>query len=146
MKIHSYESAHTFLGSKQDRPLPGRFTRLQKRDNGAIAVRYHVTDVVTYRPDGTIVLRSGGWQSPTTKNRINNYTGARLTQRAGQWRFTDGSLFSEGAIVTAAGVPLTPIQETPSMATVKRQLDAAVSRTHHSAQALLPAVACAMVV
>lgn len=37
------------------------------------AVRLHSTDVVTFHRDGRIVLNSGGWQTVTTKERMNRY-------------------------------------------------------------------------
>lgn len=39
---------------------------------GYIAVRLHSTDVVDIHPD-KLVLRTGGWMTPTTKDRINRY-------------------------------------------------------------------------
>lgn len=93
--INSYKTAVKFLSAgkdKTDRPLPGRSTRLQMRDNGEIAVRYHETDVLTYCPDGTIVLNSGGWMTVTTKARINEYlpSGWTLYQDKGVWYLQKG--------------------------------------------------------
>ncbi len=42
-------------------------------DNGDIAVRLHQTNIVTFHPDGTTTLTSGGWKTPTTKDRINRF-------------------------------------------------------------------------
>lgn len=41
-----------------------------RTDNGQTVVRYHSTDVVKFDAD-TIVLDSGGWQTMTTKTRMN---------------------------------------------------------------------------
>lgn len=40
------------------------------RDKGSLSVRYHSTEIVNVR-DGSITLRSGGWESVTTKQRMN---------------------------------------------------------------------------
>lgn len=74
--IKSFETAAAYLERgrcKDDRPLPGKSTRLQYRANGDIAVKYHKTDVVTYKPNGDIILNSGGYRTMTTKSRMNEY-------------------------------------------------------------------------
>lgn len=38
----------------------------------AYAIRLHGTDVVTFMPDDSIRLDSGGWQTPTTRERIGS--------------------------------------------------------------------------
>jgi hypothetical protein len=49
------------------------------------AVRLHYTDVVTIHADGTYTLNSGGWDTPTTKDRINAYSPARVASERGEW-------------------------------------------------------------
>lgn len=44
-----------------------------------MAVRLHNTDVVTYHPDGTATLYTGGWMTVTTKDRINAWSPARVS-------------------------------------------------------------------
>ena len=88
--MNSYDSLKQYLSegrSKVDRPLPGRSTRLHLRDNESLAIRYHNTDVVTWHPDGSCVLQSGGYQTVTTKARFNEYMPAGWTvyQEAGIW-------------------------------------------------------------
>jgi len=48
-------------------------TRLVKRGEETYVVKLHRTDVVTYHPD-KITLRMGGWDTRTTRDRINTYT------------------------------------------------------------------------
>ena len=71
--------------------------------DGGVAIRLHSTDIVTIHDDGSMILNSGGWLSVTTKERINRYTPARITQRAGVWYMADGSLFYDGMIIEADG-------------------------------------------
>ena len=41
--------------------------------DGCKAIRLHRTDVVTFRRDGSCVLNSDGWETITTKDRMNKY-------------------------------------------------------------------------
>jgi hypothetical protein len=41
------------------------------RANGDRVIRLHHTDIVTVKANGDIVLNSGGWQTVTTKDRMN---------------------------------------------------------------------------
>lgn len=123
----SYADWDTFLGAKEDRPIANN-TRVRRLaggvrrpfgDNGpAIAIRLHTTDVVTLRPDGTYELNSGGWRTPTTRDRINNYAPARTFQHRrqmmicapGDWAnavpFWDGvRVNGDGQIVNMADAP-----------------------------------------
>lgn len=43
-----------------------------ERRGDSIALKLHDTDVVTYHPDGSITLDTGGWFTVTTKDRMNN--------------------------------------------------------------------------
>lgn len=131
-KITSYEEAEAYLRgggtkrTKQDRRLPGRrnSTRLQRRDNGDIAVKFHQTDVVTYRQNGDIVLSSGGWKTKSTKERIGTYTPGEIGdlrlivyQEKGVWYlgswgedgdrhiFEDGLTVHPDGTVSGAGDP-----------------------------------------
>lgn len=57
----------------QGKPV-GNNTRLARNRDGGLCLILHQTAVVVYRPDGKIVLNSGGWKTVTTKERINNFT------------------------------------------------------------------------
>jgi hypothetical protein len=45
----------------------------------------HGTEVVTIRSDDTYVLRSGGYQTPTTADRIHTYSPAKQFSERGDW-------------------------------------------------------------
>lgn len=49
-------------------------TYLEKRSAEEIAVRLHSTDVVTFHANGDIDIHTGGWNTVTTKDRINGYS------------------------------------------------------------------------
>lgn len=89
-----------------------------KRRGEDIALLLHQTDVVTFKPNGDIVLNSGGWRTPTTKERINIglvHTDYMVWQERGVWYlgnngynktlvFADGMTIHEDGSVTGAGV------------------------------------------
>ena len=61
-----------------------------------IAVRMHSTDIIVFYKDGRVLLTFGGWQTVTTKARLNVMSG-----RGGRWRepvvvtfFENGRLLS----------------------------------------------------
>lgn len=105
--VSSFKEAEEFLAKGKDkskRPL-GFATYLIKRKDGSIAVRLWDTDVVVYKPNGDIVLNSGGWRTPTTKDRLNGYSPITIAQtnkvwyvcRKGKWEeknvpFRDGMI------------------------------------------------------
>jgi len=37
------------------------------------SVTYHKTEVLTFHPDGSISVRTGGWRTKTTAHRINQF-------------------------------------------------------------------------
>ena len=80
--------------------------------NGERAIRYHHTDIITYKVNGDIVLNSGGWLTSTTKDRMGhlNETGYSIQQsnkvwylvnrKTGrEWTFKDGiTIHTDGTI------------------------------------------------
>jgi hypothetical protein len=73
-------------------------TRLVQRHPHGIecyAVKLHNTDVVTYFPNGLVMLKTGGWETVTTKRRINKYhDGPRIYQEDYIW-YIDGTRYSK---------------------------------------------------
>ena len=95
-------------------------TVLEPRSDGAIAVRLVNTDVITYMPNGDIVLDSGGWQTVTTKARYNEYLPSPWAvyqekriwyvchggwDNGKTWAFSDGmTLHPDGSVTGAASL------------------------------------------
>lgn len=48
-------------------------TRLHRFDDEAIGVYYHDTEILTFRPDNTVTVRTGGWFTQTTKRRLEDF-------------------------------------------------------------------------
>jgi len=113
----NYQRANEMLtGRCKDSRKLGNNTRLERRDDG-IAVRLHTTDVVTYKPNGDVVLDSGGWRTVTTKARMNEYAPVSVWSVNGEWfaargvtcgraeahLFADGITFHADGMVSGAG-------------------------------------------
>lgn len=85
----SYQDAQTMMARAQDRGYGPRRklqnnTYLVERGSN-YAVRLHNTDVVAIHADGTYTLNTGGWETVTTKDRINGYGPARVYSHRGVW-------------------------------------------------------------
>jgi len=132
----SYTSAAAYLGKKTDRPAANN-TRVQTRDGGKIAVRLHSTDIVTWSPDGSAVLNSGGWRTPTTKSRINDATPARLYQKGGVWYHGDGHPFADGDTINADGSRRVSLAS-PDTAKETRDLSRRIAKFARDLAAALP--------
>ena len=65
------------------------------RDGKNLAIKLHDTNVVTYTPDGKIILNSGGWQTPTTKDRMEKFSPAHISQNNFVW-YINGSVYQDG--------------------------------------------------
>jgi hypothetical protein len=75
MRIGSYRVADRVLGHLSEVELPGANTSLVELDselNGEpdLAVRYHQTNVLIFRPNGDVVYNHGGWTTGTTAKRM----------------------------------------------------------------------------
>lgn len=74
--VHNFEEAEAWLAGgrdKDERPLPGKATRLLRVDDDHITVRYHYTDIVTYARSGDVEINTGGWNTLTTRGKIDQY-------------------------------------------------------------------------
>lgn len=107
----NYQSADAKLtGRNRERRKLANNTYLERRGEN-IAVRLHETDVLTFAPDGSVTLDSGGWKTVTTKARMNEYLGhgLRISQSRGQWYVYDYSkrmdiaVYADGMRITSDG-------------------------------------------
>lgn len=71
----TYQDAADALGSRDMRKI-GNNTWLQA-DGDDIQVILHETAIVTFKRDGSVVLNSGGWNTPTTRGRMSKFIEAR---------------------------------------------------------------------
>jgi hypothetical protein len=100
----------------------------------AFGVKLHDTEVVTIHADGTYSARTGGWRTYTTKDRINNYSPARVSQMNGVWYVTTSKfscLFEEDVRVTADGElvgEMPSAEDTAKLEKAKRRVDRMVRK------------------
>jgi len=100
----NYRQANELLTGrcKESRKLANNTYLMRQNDD--IVVRLHETNIITFKPDGKVVLSSGGWLTPTTKNRLNDYAGVNVYQDKGQWYIgswdqKDNPLFHDGVTI-----------------------------------------------
>lgn len=67
----TYWTADTLLGKRSTKRLSGTATELCRASDDTIQVIYHWTAVVTFHRDGSVVLSTGGWHTPTTARKMN---------------------------------------------------------------------------
>jgi len=116
--VYSLDSALKFLNGKQERKLANNTVVRFDRESGQVDVVLHRTPVVTYYPSGLIQLKSGGYRSVTTKQRINQLLppGWRLSQHKYEWTVTtpDGDYdFREGIVFRLDGTLFRDEPEVP---------------------------------
>ena len=106
----TYAEADSILGRKDSRKIAHN-TYLERLDAETIGVRLHRTYVVRFNVNGTLSLDSGGWQTVTTKERMNRYlpAGFRLYQQDYQWFVSSPNerdfLYEDGLVIeTRSGV------------------------------------------
>lgn len=98
--VTSYSKADKALGDKNSLVI-GNNTELVRDRSGSISVELHGHRVITFQQNSTIVLDSAGYQTTTTKDRLNRYTpnSVRVFQDDFEWyvrvdgeeyRFNDG--------------------------------------------------------
>jgi hypothetical protein len=105
----NYTQAHEKLGKRGSKKL-GRNTYLHRHALGIdICVKLHGTDVLTFKPDGSVVYNTGGWRTNTTKDRMNSYgaDGFYIWQDKGVWSLGRAKgprkLYKDGIIITKRG-------------------------------------------
>ena len=81
----NYEEANKLLGNKQVKRTGETATTIERLDSTTIGIRYHSTIVVRIHADGSYTLDNGGWQTLTTKKRINKYTPVQIWQEQFTW-------------------------------------------------------------
>lgn len=109
----SWFKAQTLMASarspREGKPLQNN-TRLYVADDGvSFDVVLHRTAVVTIHPDDTYTLRTGGWHTMTTAQRIRQYSPAQVGTFKGEYSvFGHGYRvpFREGMRVDASGEPV----------------------------------------
>ena len=80
----------------------GNNTYAEILHDNSVGIMLHSTYVVKIHEDNTYTLQTGGWQTVTTKDRINQYSPVRVYQRKYEWfvKINDKEYpFTEGMVV-----------------------------------------------
>ena len=80
----------------------GNNTYAEILHDNSVGIMLHSTYVVKIHEDNTYTLQTGGWQTVTTKDRINQYSPVRVYQRKYEWfvKINDKEYpFMEGMVV-----------------------------------------------
>ena len=75
-EISDYQQASVMLKGRSSKKI-GNNTYLVDRGT-EISIRYHNTDIITYRQDGTCMINTDGWWTVTTLQRINRFSPAQI--------------------------------------------------------------------
>jgi hypothetical protein len=138
------------MGSAPDGAIKSRIATHNTLEHtfadGSTSYQLHDTEIVRIHPDGSVTLNSGGWQTCTTKDRINNLSPlGSVHQKKGLWYVTH----NDKTVPYYDGITLREGQDPPSNGQdkhnqTKRQLRqiAAYTRAIHkqisSGQAVKP--------
>ncbi len=79
----------------------GEYRRRQHTVEYDITMRLHGTDIVCWKPSGAIVLKTGGWYSTTTKNRLAMVV--PIYQKNWAWYIGDGIPFYDYMVINKYG-------------------------------------------
>ncbi|MFA5186659.1 MAG: hypothetical protein WC551_09305 [Patescibacteria group bacterium] len=131
MKINAYQEAAALLGKRESRKLANNTYMVRDTDK-QITIRLHATSIITFLAGGKIILDSGGWKTPTTKDRLNMGPW-RIEQAGGIWYlhyegmesvFYDGITLYRGKIVKPQALEKAIREHKRIMALIKRYTDA----------------------
>jgi hypothetical protein len=65
-------------------------TRLCRIDADTLAVQFYTTNILLIHRDGTYTYNNGGYNTPTTKERLNRFGPLNIWQHKHQWQYLDG--------------------------------------------------------
>jgi hypothetical protein len=95
---HLIDRLKTARSKQEGKPTGQRGTRIvghnlhYDESQWDVAVRYHATNVVVYHANGCITLNTGGYYTPTTAARMNEYLPSHLhvQRRKRKWVVFNG--------------------------------------------------------
>lgn len=89
MTWNTYESWDEYLGDKPKRTIKRSWmpTWAERMGDDVIAIGLNETYIMFFRPDNTVELRTDGWKTVTTKDRMNDYLpqGWHVYQEKREW-------------------------------------------------------------
>jgi hypothetical protein len=136
-KAELLESAPADAIKESAKFYDGMNNTLHYKTRGGSAIQFHDTVIIRESDEG-VFLYSGGWRTPTTKNRLNHYLVSRhyrdawprmhIYQHDGIWYLYNGKdhVFSEGMLISHDGkrVLRTDASEVNRMRDVRKKIKA----------------------
>lgn len=99
----TFDDAKKIIKNRQTKKIKNN-TYLVKIDEETIGVKLHATIVVKIHKNGAYTLNSDGWQTVTTKQRINEYCPIQVYQKRFRWYVgTEEHPFFDGIVVKEIG-------------------------------------------
>ena len=100
-----YKEAINLIKNRSSKKLANNTYLL--KDGVNFVIRLHETNIVTITPKNHYILNNGGWQTMTTKDRLNKYLPCNIYQEKGLW-YLSGSLYYNGMELNSKGNPVKP--------------------------------------
>ena len=100
-----YQEAVTLIKNRNSKKLANNTYLLKDGEN--FVIRLHETNIVTITPKNHYILNNGGWQTVTTKDRMNRYLPCNIYQEKGLW-YLSGSLYYNNMELNRNGKAITP--------------------------------------
>ena len=119
-----YKEAVNLIKNRSSKKLANN-THLLK-DGVNFVIRLHETNIVTITPKNHYILNNGGWQTMTTKDRMNRYLPCNIWQEKGLWYLSD-SLYYNNMELNSKGNPVKPKNPNKTEKN-KKQLDKSVTK------------------
>lgn len=87
----TYEGLNSYLGNRTEKKIANN-TTIRRLSSGEIAIKYHYTDILTVNILDNIKVKTGGWNTRTTIDRLN-----QLLPKNVHLYTKKGNLFIKGA-------------------------------------------------
>jgi hypothetical protein len=90
----NYDSLVDFLDGRPEKKLGHNtivhMVRVMDSPEDQVAVKYHGTNIIKIDKENVVTLDNGGWDTPTTKDRLNQFLrcrGGYIFQEKGKWYY-----------------------------------------------------------
>lgn len=130
MTIITFDHAKEILQAQQKRGLDKKKlannTYLLKGDK-YFAIQLHDTEIVKIHEDDIYELNSGGWQTVTTKARLNEFAPCQISQKRGVWYLKD-TVYFDGIRVRKNGEIINNDSAPDNLIERRKRLDRMISK------------------
>ena len=103
-----YGSLSNIIDGRESKKI-GNNTIVHRLDDDTVAVKYHRTNILKINSNNVVTISTGGWETITTKDRLNQFLGCRgfsIFQKKGTWyiRGNDKTFeYEDGIKISANG-------------------------------------------